>query len=119
MQSYQFGKMEIKFAELIWEYAPISSGELVKLCQETLEWKKSTTYTMLRRLCEKGLFENRNSIVYTRISEDEFRTLQSKQFVEETFGGSLPEFLAAFVSKKKLSKKEIRELQELIDNMEA
>ena len=119
MQSYQFGKMEIKFAELIWAHAPISSGELVKLCQETLEWKKSTTYTMLRRLCEKGLFENRNTIVYARISEDEFRALQSKQFVEETFGGSLPEFLAAFVSKKKLSEKEIRELQELIDNMEA
>ena len=74
---------------------------------------------MLRRLCEKGLFENRDTIVYTRISEDEFHALQSKQFVEETFGGSLPKFLAAFVSKKKLSKKEIDELQELIDNMEA
>ncbi len=119
MQSYQFGKMELKFAQLIWEHAPISSGELVKLCQETLEWKKSTTYTMLRRLCEKGLFENRDAIVYARISQNEFRALQSKQFVEETFGGSLPEFLTAFVSKKKLSEKEIRELQELIDNMEA
>ena len=112
-------KMELKFAQLIWEHAPISSGELVKLCQETLEWKKSTTYTMLRRLCEKGLFENRDAIVYARISQNEFRALQSKQFVEETFGGSLPEFLTAFVSKKKLSEKEIRELQELIDNMEA
>lgn len=119
MASYQFGKMEIKFAELIWEYAPISSGELVSLCKEKLEWKKSTTYTMLRRLCEKGLFENRDTIVYVRISEDEFRALQSQQFVEETFGGSLPDFLAAFVSKQKLSEKEICELQELIDNMEA
>lgn len=118
MQSYQLGKMEIKFAELIWERAPVSSGELVKLCREKFEWKKSTTYTMLRRLCDKGLFENQETIVYARMSEDEFCALRSQQFVEETFDGSLPKFLAAFVSGKKLSEKEVRELQELIDNME-
>ena len=118
MQAYQFGKMELKFAELIWGHAPVSSGELVGLCQEAFGWKKSTTYTMLRRLCEKGLFENREAVVYPRISREEFLGRQSEQFVEETFDGSLPNFLAAFVSRKTLSPKELRKLQELIDSME-
>ena len=118
MSVYQLGKMEIRFAELIWEHAPIPSGALVKLCQEELEWKKSTTYTMLRRLCQKGLFENRDGTVIVRVSPEEFRARQSKQFVEETFDGSLPRFLAAFASQKKLSQEEIQELQQWIDQMD-
>ncbi|MBQ8508910.1 MAG: BlaI/MecI/CopY family transcriptional regulator [Clostridia bacterium] len=115
MKDNQLGEMEARFAELIWERAPIPSGELVKLCDEKLGWKKSTTYTMLRRLVQRGIFESRDSIVSTRISREEFASMQSERFVEETFGGSLPAFLAAFTSRKKLSEKEVEELLQIIE----
>lgn len=107
--------METKFADLMWDNEPISSGELVKLCQKDLTWKKSTTYTMLRRLCERGIFQNKDGVVSSIMSKQEFNALQSEKFVEETFDGSLPQFLAAFTLRKKLSEKEINELQRLID----
>lgn len=107
--------METKFAELIWGNEPISSGDLVKLCEKELSWKKSTTYTMLRRLCERGIFQNKNGMVSSLMSEQEFHALQSEKFIEETFEGSLPKFLAAFAARKKMSEKEIDELQELIN----
>lgn len=107
--------METKFAELMWDNEPISSGELVKLCEKELSWKKSTTYTMLRRLCERSIFQNKNGVVSSLMSKEEFQGLQSEKFVEETFDGSLPKFLAAFTIRKKLSDKEINELQKLID----
>jgi BlaI family penicillinase repressor len=115
MQGYKLAKMETKFAQIIWDHEPIPSGELVKLCEEKLQWKKSTTYTMLKRLEEKGVFENREGMVAALIKKDEFYAGQSKHFVEETFGGSLPKFLAAFTSTKRLSTQEIGELQKLID----
>ncbi len=115
MDDYKLGPMETRFAELIWDNEPIASGELVKLCEKELEWKKSTTYTMLRRLCQRGIFQNENSLVSSLISRQELRALQSEKFVEETFDGSLPRFLAAFTMKKRLSEKEIDELQELIE----
>ncbi|NLD47131.1 MAG: BlaI/MecI/CopY family transcriptional regulator [Clostridiaceae bacterium] len=115
MVEYKLGAMEAKFAELMWINEPISSGELVKLCERELDWKKSTTYTMLRRLCERGIFQNKGGIVSSLISRQEFTALQSERFVEETFDGSLPKFLAAFTMRKKLSPKEIDELQRLID----
>lgn len=114
MSDYKLGAMETKFAELIWSNEPIPSGELVKLCEKELDWKKSTTYTMLRRLCERKIFQNNNSIVCSLITQQEFQALQSEQFVEETFDGSLPHFLAAFTTRKKLSDKDIAELQKLI-----
>ena len=115
MDSYKLGIVEQKFAELIWQNEPISSGELVKLCLKELDWKKSTTYTVLKKLCEKGIFQNINGMVTSLISKDEFFALQSKNFVDETFDGSLPAFIAAFTKKQKLSQKEIDEVQKMID----
>ena len=112
---WRMGKMETRFAEIIWANEPISSGELVKLCRQQLERKKSTTYTMLRRLCERGIFKNENGTVSALMSAGDFAALQSEKFVEETFDGSLPRFLTAFTSRNKLSEQEIAELQRLID----
>ena len=117
MDDIKLGAIEARFADLIWQNEPISSGELVKLCQQELTWKKPTTYTVLRRLCERGLFQNENSVVTSCISRQEFYARQSEKFVEETFDGSLPAFLAAFGSRKKLSEGEIDQLQQLIDQM--
>ena len=116
MDNYKLGFVEQKFAELIWQNEPISSGELVKLCLKELEWKKSTTYTVLKKLCEKGIFQNDNGTVTSLISKDEFFALQSKNFVDETFEGSLPAFIAAFTKKQTLTKKEIAEIRAMIDS---
>lgn len=115
MSDTSLGPIESRFAELIWERAPISSGELVKLAEQELSWKKSTTYTILRRLCQKGLFQNEGGIVTVLMTKEEFASLQSRQFVAETFDGSLPRFLAAFASREKLSEQEIAAIQQLID----
>ncbi len=115
MDDYKLGAMETRFAELMWDNEPIPSGELVKLCEKELSWKKSTTYTMLRRLCERKIFQNKDGKVSSLMSRQEFQALQSEQFVKETFDGSLPQFLAAFTLRKKLSEKEIDELRKLID----
>ncbi|NLT40145.1 MAG: BlaI/MecI/CopY family transcriptional regulator [Clostridiales bacterium] len=114
MPEIKLGAVETRFADLIWAREPIGSGELVKLCEKELNWKKSTTYTVLRRLCERGIFKNEGGIVSSLISRDEFDALQSERFLEESFDGSLPKFLAAFARRKKLSEKEINELQRLI-----
>ncbi|SHH95089.1 Predicted transcriptional regulator [Sporobacter termitidis DSM 10068] len=115
MEDYKLGAMETKFAELMWAREPISSGALVKLCEKELTWKKSTTYTMLRRLCDRGIFQNKDGTVTSLMSKQEFAALQSEKFIAETFDGSLPQFLAAFTLRKRLSEKEIGELQRLID----
>ena len=115
MDGYRLGEMEQRFADLIWERAPVASGELVRLCAGAFGWKKSTTYTVLKKLCHRGLFRNDGGTVTAAISREEFHALQSEQFVEETFDGSLPAFLAAFTSRKKLSEEEIHQLQTLID----
>lgn len=115
MQEMRLGAVESRFADLIWNSEPVSSGELVKLCEKELQWKKSTTYTVLRKLCDRGIFQNTEGIVTSKISREEFGALQSRQFVEETFGGSLPAFLAAFTRREKLSEGEIAQLQKLID----
>lgn len=110
----EIGEMELKFAELIWPRAPIGSGELVALCENEFGWKKSTTYTMLKRLEKRGLFENADSVVRVKMTREEFDAGRSERFVKENFGGSLPGFLAAFTKKVKLSDKDIAELEELI-----
>lgn len=117
MADMRLGPVETRFAQLIWAHAPIGSGELVKLCQRELNWKKSTTYTMLRRLCERGIFQNSGGVVTALLSREEFQGMQSRQFVEETFADSLPQFLTAFSRGEKLSGREIEELQKLIDEM--
>ena len=116
MEETKLGVIESRFADLIWAHAPLTSGELVKLCQEELTWKKSTTYTVLKKLCDRGLFRNDGGTVTAVVSREEFHAmLQSERFVEETFDGSLPAFVAAFTSRKKLSEEEITQLQRLID----
>lgn len=115
MSEYRLGEIETQFADLIWENEPLSSGELVKLAAEKLSWKKSTTYTILRRLCEKGIFQNQDGVVTSLISKEELQSAQSEKFVEDTFAGSLPQFLTAFARRKKLSEQEIEEIQRFID----
>lgn len=117
MEYRKLGVIETRFAELIWSHAPISSGELVKLCLQELEWKKSTTYTVLKKLCEQGIFQNDGGVVNAIVSREEFYAMESEKFVEETFRGSLPAFLAAFTARKSLSEKEIAEIRRMIDKM--
>lgn len=115
MAKYRLGEAESRFAELIWENEPLSSRELVDLSEQKFNWKKSTTHTVLRRLCEKGLFQNKDGKVTSLVSRDGFFAGWSEQFVEETFHGSLPRFFAAFASRKKISEQEIREIQKIIE----
>ena len=115
MADLRLGPVESRFADLIWDGEPITSTELVHLAERELEWKKSTTYTVLKRLCEKGIFQNEGGVVTSRLSREEFAARQSEQFVEETFSGSLPAFLTAFTSRKKLTEEEIDQLQQLIE----
>ncbi|MCM1214569.1 MAG: BlaI/MecI/CopY family transcriptional regulator [Lachnospiraceae bacterium] len=115
MSEYRLGEIEMKFAELIWGHEPIPSGELAVLCLKELNWKRTTTYTVLKRLCDKGIFENRKGVVTSLVSRQLFQAKQSEEFVEEAFAGSLPDFVAAFVSQKKLSKEEIEELKRIIE----
>ena len=115
MTQYKLGAVEMSFANIIWDNEPLSSARLVKLCGERLSWKKSTTYTILRRLCERGIFQNNDGTVSSLLSREEFAALQSQEFLDEAFGGSLPKFLAAFTGRKRLSDEDIAELQRLID----
>ena len=115
MAQYKLGEVEAAFAGLIWDNEPLPSSRLVELSAQKLEWKKSTTYTVLRRLCQRGIFCNENGMVRSLVSREEFAALQSEEFVEQAFEGSLPKFLAAFASRKKLSGEEIEQLQKLID----
>jgi len=117
MRDIKLGPIETRFAEIIWANEPLTTNQLTRLCLEILEWKRTTTYTVLKKLCDKGLFRTENSVVTAIVSKAEFEAMQSEQFVEETFRGSLPAFLTAFGSRKKLSDTEIDELQKIIDSM--
>lgn len=115
MEDMKLGLVESKFADIIWSHEPLSSRELVDLCREYLEWKKSTTYTVLKKLCERGIFQNQDGTVTSLISRQDFYAMQSEKFVEETFEGSLPAFLAAFTKRKQLSAQEIAQIRQMID----
>ena len=115
MAEYRLGEVEMRFATLIWENEPIASGELAKLSEKELSWKKSTTYTILKRLCDRELFQNVGGIVTSLVSKQLFLAKQSEQFIEDNFEGSLPGFITAFTSGRKLTRKEIVELQRIID----
>jgi predicted transcriptional regulator len=115
MIDMELGVVQERFADLVWANEPVASGELVKICEKELEWKKSTTYTVLRKLCEKGLFQNEDGIVTSLISKEEFYSAKSKQIVEDSYSGSLPAFVASFISNKKLTAKEADEIQKMID----
>lgn len=114
MSSMELGEIQTRFAELIWEHEPIGSGELVRLCEDAFGWKKPTTYTVLRKLCEKGLFQNRDGRVTSLMAREDFYARKSRDFVEESFSGSLPAFVAAFVSGKAITAKEADEIEMLI-----
>lgn len=116
MEEMKLGTVEARFASIIWDNEPLSSRRLVELCEEQLDWKKSTTYTVLKKLCERGIFRNESGAVSSLISRDEYFSIRSKQFVEDTFDGSLPAFIAAFTSGKKLSEKERAEIRAMIDS---
>ena len=115
MSELKMGVVESHFADIIWQREPLSSAELVKLAEQELQWKKSTTYTVLKRLCDRGIFQNQDGTVTSVISKQDFYALQSERFVEDTFSGSLPAFLTAFTARKKLSQEEIEQLQKMID----
>ena len=117
MSDLRVGTAEAKFADIIWEKEPITSGQLAKIGLTEFNWKKTTSHTVLKRLCDRGLFQNEGGVVTSLISREEYYARHSEAYVEETFGGSLPAFLAAFGSRKKLSEAEIVELKKLIDEM--
>lgn len=115
MDDRKLGAVEARFADMIWENEPLASGELVRLCEKELAWKRTTTYTVLKRLCERGIFQNREGVVSSLISRQDFYAVQSEKFVDEAFAGSLPAFLAAFTRRKKLSNEEVAQLRAMID----
>ena len=117
MANKKMGALESKFADFIWNNEPISSGQLVKMAEKELSWKSTTSYTVLKRLCERGIFQNKDGAVTSLISRDEFYALQSEQFVTETFEGSLPAFIAAFTKRKRLTEGEIQAIREMIDSI--
>ena len=115
MIDMELGAVQERFADIVWAHEPVASGELVKLCREELNWKKPTTYTVLRRLCEKGLFRNEGGVVSALISREAFYSSKSRQVVEESFHGSLPAFVAAFTAGHRLTEEEAAAIQKLID----
>jgi predicted transcriptional regulator len=115
MEDFKLGEQETRFADLIWDNAPIKSPDLVIIAAEVMQWKKSTTYTMLRRLCERGIFKNENATVAVVLTREQFYGGQSRKYVEDTFGGSLPRFITSFIGGKGLSDKQADELVRLIN----
>ena len=115
MDDTRLGAVESQFADIIWKNAPLSSRDLVKLCQQQLERKKSTTYTVLKKLCDRGIFQNEDGIVTPLVTRQEFHARQSQRFVEETFQGSLPAFISAFASGKKLSPQDVSDIRRMLD----
>lgn len=111
----QLGVVESRFADIIWKNEPVTSSALVKLAGQELQWKRTTVHTVLRRLCDKGLFQNENGMVTSLVSREQFYALQSQKFVDDTFSGSLPAFLAAFSMGRKLTDAERKQIQQLID----
>ena len=112
----RLGSVESRFAEIIWKNEPLGSGELVKICETELKWKKSTTYTVLKKLCEKGIFKNENGIVVSLLNKEEYYAIQSEKFVDEAFEGSFPAFVAAFTSRKELTEEDIASIKKMIDS---
>ncbi len=116
MEKYKLFDAELKFMNIIWEREPIGSGDLVKVCNDKLGWKKSTTYTVLRKLCNRGILKNEKTIVTAIIKKEETQRYESHEVVDKSFGGSLPKFLTAFFGDKKISREEAEELKKLIDS---
>ena len=116
MDDTKLGVVEARFADLIWAHEPIGSRALAELCEKELRWKRPTTYTVLRKLCEKGIFQNADGTVSSLLSRDEFYARRSERYLAETYGGSLPAFIAAFTARNKLTDEEADAIQKLIDD---
>lgn len=115
MTDYKLGEVESRFADIIWENEPLTTKELVGLCERELHWKRTTTYTVLKKLSEYGIFQMKEKQVTSRISREDYYAGRSEQFVQETFQGSLPAFIAAFTKRKALTEQEIAEIRGMID----
>ena len=118
MADIQLGVIESRFADMIWQNEPVTSTELVRLAEAAFRWKRTTTHTVIKRLCEKGLFVNTNGMVTSLISREQFYSMHSRQFVEDSFAGSLPAFIAAFTKGRSLTPEEAAEIRKLIDQAE-
>ncbi len=118
MAEIQLGLIEARYADMIWEHEPVTSSELVKLTAVEFNWKRTTAHNVLRRLIDKGLFHNENGVVTSVISRNEFYSRQSKKYVEDTFDGSLPAFIAAFMQSSKITADEAEEIRRMIDQAE-
>lgn len=115
MEEMRLGMVEAHFAEIVWENAPLSTKELVALCERELNWKRTTTYTVLKKLCERGIFATENSVVSALVSREDFYAIQSEKFVEDTYAGSLPAFIAAFATRRRPSEQELQEIRRMLD----
>lgn len=115
MKDFELGAVQERFADIVWEHEPIASGELARICEKELNWKRPTTYTVLRKLCEKGLLQNRDGTVVSLVTREEFYSAKSEQIIEDSYNGSLPSFVASFISKKRISAEEADEIQRMID----
>lgn len=118
MTDYRLGVVESRFADIIWRHEPLTTNELIRLCDEQLHWKRTTTYTVLKKLSEHGIFQMQDKRVFSLISREDYYAAQSQRFVEETFEGSLPAFIAAFTKRKALTAAEIAEIRSVIDTAE-
>ena len=118
MSDIKLGVVEASFAAIIWENEPLTTKELVALCEQKLQWKRTTTYTVLKKLCDRGIFTTNDRVVTSLLSKDAFHAIQSEQFVEENFHGSLPAFITAFTARKALSAEELAEIKKLMDTFE-
>lgn len=115
MVVYVMTEAENQLAQIIWEQEPVGSGELVKLAASRLNWKKSTTYTVLRKICENGIFQNEHAVVTSLMNQEEYARRKGERYLEENYNGSLPGFVAAFLKKKKLTRQELEELARMIE----
>ena len=118
MMEYTLGAVESRFADIVWAHAPVSTAELVKLCEQELNWKRTTTYTVLKKLGEKGFFQLKDGVVTALVSREDYYASQSEKFISETFDGSLPAFFAAFTKRKNISPKELEEIRQMLDRFE-
>ena len=115
MKDFELGAIQERFADIVWAHEPIASGELAKICEKELSWKRPTTYTVLRKLCEKGLLQNEGGIVTSLVSREEFYSAKSEQIIENSYQGSLPAFIAAFTAQNKITDAEADAIQKMID----
>ena len=115
VKDFELGALQERFADIVWEHEPIASGDLAKVCEKELKWKRPTTYTVLRKLCEKGILQNKDGIVSSLVSRREFYSAKSGQIIEDSYKGSLPAFIAAFTEQNSLSEADINEIQAMID----